>query len=153
MKAYSVDLRERIVRAVADGGAKSVIARRFAVSRATVKNYVRQLATTGTCVPRRRAPRRPLIGADQEVILVRRLTEANDATLAEHVAWWAREVGPRVSLATMSRAIHRVGWTYKKRRWVPANATRQPARPSAPRSPRWTPGGLSRSTRRPRRSA
>jgi transposase len=38
-----------------------------------------------------------------------------DATLAEHCAQWARDQGARMSVATMSRAIRRVGITLKKR--------------------------------------
>jgi transposase len=42
MKAYSIDLRERIVQAVDQGMTKARAARTFSVSLATVKNYVRQ---------------------------------------------------------------------------------------------------------------
>ena len=47
-----------------------------------------------------------------------------DATLAEHCARWEREQGVRVSAATMSRALRRLGWPLKKSRSTPASATR-----------------------------
>ena len=40
MKAYSIDLRERIVRAVEAGKAKSEVARLFDVNVSTVKRYL-----------------------------------------------------------------------------------------------------------------
>ena len=54
--------------------------------------------------------------------------EGNDeATLEHHCELWEREHGVRVSIATMSRAIRNklLGWTLKKRRWVPPSETRR----------------------------
>jgi hypothetical protein len=48
-----------------------------------------------------------------------------EATLEEHRELWEHERGVRVSVATMSRAIRRLGWTYKQRRWEPPSATRK----------------------------
>jgi transposase len=48
MRALSTDLRERIVRAVANGQPKQEAARRFGVSLASVKRYVTQQEQTGT---------------------------------------------------------------------------------------------------------
>lgn len=58
--------------------------------------------------------------------LWRQLEEHHEATLEEHRALWEEEYGVRVSVATMSRAIHRLGWTYKQRRWQPPSMTRRP---------------------------
>lgn len=43
MKAYSMDLREKIVESVKKGVPMSETARRFGVHRATVKRYCKQL--------------------------------------------------------------------------------------------------------------
>jgi transposase len=124
MKAYSTDLRERIVRAVERGMPKSQAARTFAVSLATVKNYVRQLHTTGSLAARP-IPGRPRgIPRAQDAALVAQLRATPDATLAELVARWQAAHRVVVSVATMSRAIKRVRWTRKKRLWVPLSATR-----------------------------
>src|SRR5215212_5883333 len=45
MKAYSLDLRLKIVEFVRRGASKSETARRFGVNRSTVKRYLKQLAT------------------------------------------------------------------------------------------------------------
>jgi transposase len=124
MKAYSIDLRERVVQAVGKGMTKSRAARTFSVSLATVKNYVRQVQTTGSLAPRP-IPGRPRdIPPAQDAALVAQLRSAQDATLDELRAAWETVSGVRVSAATMSRAIKRVRWTRKKRLWVPASASR-----------------------------
>ena len=124
MKAYSQDLRERIVRAVGQGMPKSQVARTFAVSLATVKNYVRQWHQTGS-LARKPIPGRPRgIPVAQDAVLVAQLRAQPDTTLAELVVRWAAVHGVAVSVATMSRAIKRVRWTRKKRLWVPRSGTR-----------------------------
>ncbi|MEO7020302.1 MAG: helix-turn-helix domain-containing protein [Ktedonobacteraceae bacterium] len=42
MKAYSTDLRERVVRAVDEGRSRGEIIEPFGVSRATIKRYLKQ---------------------------------------------------------------------------------------------------------------
>ena len=53
--------------------------------------------------------------------------EANDeATLERHCELWEEKWDVRVSIATMSRAIrNKLGWTLKKRRWVPPSETKR----------------------------
>ena len=71
---------------------------------------------------------RPRIGASggERRALWRQLEARPEATLEEHRRLWERERGVRVSVATMSRAIRRLGWTYKQRRWEPQSATSKP---------------------------
>jgi len=124
MKAYSIDLRERVVRAVERGMAKSQAARTFAVSLATVKNYVRLVHQTGSLAAKP-IPGRPRgIPRAQDAALVAQLRATPDASLEELVVAWKASQRVAVSVATMSRAIRRVRWTRKKRRWVPMSATR-----------------------------
>jgi transposase len=123
MKAYSIDLRERIVQAVEQGMTKSRAARTFSVSLATVKNYVRQLQQTGSLAPRPIPGRPREIPPEQDAALVAQLRAAHDATLDELRTAWETVTGVTVSIATLSRAIKRLKWTRKKRLWVPPNAT------------------------------
>src|SRR2546423_1312409 len=111
MQAYSHDLRARIVRAVEAGAPKAVVARRFSVSLSAVKAYVRRQQTAGSLAPAPvRSGRKAHIRPDQEPLLIAQLRAASDATLAEHVTRWATDQGVRLSVATMCRAIRRVGW-------------------------------------------
>ena len=123
MKAYSLDLRERIVQAVEGGMAQTVAARTFGVGVATVKRYLHRHAADDLA-PRTSSGRRRVIAADAEAALRTQLAAAPDATLAEQVDQWAREQGVTVSVTTMHRSIGRLGWTRKKRPSTPASATR-----------------------------
>ena len=58
MKPYSIDLRQKIVESVRRGVSKSETARRFGVSRSTVRRYLRQLDEEGALAPRK-APGSP----------------------------------------------------------------------------------------------
>jgi transposase len=125
MRAYSLDLRERIVRAVDTGQSQREAARRFGVGVSSVKRYLQQRHQRGTLQrrPIRGGVRR--IGREQEAILWARLEAEPEAILVEHCAWWEQTQGQRVSVATMARAIGRLGWTRKKDRWVPPSGTKR----------------------------
>jgi transposase len=114
MRAYSRDLRERIVRAVAEGQPMSVAARRFAVSPITVKRLLQRHAATGDVAPRPIPGAVRHLGPKAEAMLQSRLEAAPDATVLEHCAWWGEQSGQQVSETTMWRALRRLGWTHKK---------------------------------------
>jgi transposase len=147
MRAYSTDLKERLVRAVANGLPMREAARRFGVAVTTVKRAVVQQRETGS-LARKPIPGRPrAISREHEAILRTRLEAAPDATVLEHDAWWAEHQGQQLSEATMWRAVHRLGWTHKKRHWQRASATSRRAPPGARRWPSSTPSSSSLSTK------
>lgn len=123
MRAYSLDLRERIVAAVVAGTAPNVAAERFGIDRSTVYRYLRQQRHTGSLAPQPIPGRPRALPVEREPDLVRQLTLHPDATLAEQCDRWATQSGTRVSPATMSRMLARLGWTRKKGRWQPGNGT------------------------------
>ena len=131
MKTYSQDLRERMIAAVDRGIPRKEAVGAFGVSSATLKRWLRRRRETGPSAPKRRPGMRPRIDAAERLALWRQLEEHPEATLEEHRELWERERGVRVSVATMSRAIRRLGWTYKQRRWGPPSATSEPATPGA----------------------
>ena len=147
MRAYSTDLKERLVRAVAEGQPMREAARRFGVAVTTVKRAVVQQRETGSLErkPIPGGPRR--IGKEREAILQARLAAAPDATLEEHCAWWAEQQGQLLSEATMWRAMRRLGWTHKKRHWQPVSATRRRVAPGERPQPNSTRSGSSLSTK------
>jgi transposase len=114
MSGYSIDLRERIVAAVATGAPQTEVAERFGVSVTTVRRYRRLVEQTGTVQAGARRARSRLVG--DEAGLRAQLEARPDATLAEHCDAWAATHGARPSEATMCRAITRLRWTRKKRR-------------------------------------
>ena len=124
MRAYSLDLRARIIAAVEAGESQPAVARRFGVAVATIGNYRRLRRATGGLAPRPRPGGQPEIGPERYPQLRAQLQAAPDATLAQHCTLWAETEGQVVSVATMWRTTQRLGWTYKKKRWVPPSATR-----------------------------
>lgn len=125
MKAYSLDLRAKVLRAVEQGYPRNEIIKLLGVSRATIKRYLKQWRETGN-ISVRAIPGRPSKKfAPLQAGLVAQLEAHPDATLEMHCQIWEQAHGWGVSTTTMGRAIRRVGWTRKKRRWVPPNATKR----------------------------
>ena len=116
MKAYSEDLRERVMRAVEAGQPREEVAVRFEVAVPTIERWVRLKRATG------RLARRPVPGsvavktAGVPAALPERLATHADATLVEHCSWWREVSGWEVSTATMCRVLARAGWPRQKRR-------------------------------------
>jgi len=116
MKAYSEDLRHRIVRAVAGGMSQPEAARVFQVGERTVKRYWQQWRATGTLAPKSPPGAVPLIAPAQYPAVLAQLTATPDATLADHCAAWHEATGVKVSRSLWCRVERTVGWTRKKRR-------------------------------------
>ena len=116
MRAYSEDLRVRVVEAVDGGLARAEAARRFAVSVPTIKRWLRLRRETGALAPKPVPGPAPTKTVGLAAALPARLAERPDATLAEHCAWWRERSGRVASVSTMSRAIAAAGWTRKKSR-------------------------------------
>jgi transposase len=114
MKAYSRDLRERVLAAVDAGEPHHRVAARFRVSRATVTRLVRLRRQAGDIAPRPRPGQPARLGAALDAGLLPQLQARPDATLAEHCAAWERATGQAVSPSTLRRAVVRLGWTRKK---------------------------------------
>ena len=106
MRAYSMDLRERVVAAVDGGMPQEQAALTFRVSINTVGRYLARRRNIGSLAPtaQRHGPV-PEKKQQLQAWLPDRLAVAADGTLAEHVAAFAAEQGVVVSLASMSRAI------------------------------------------------
>src|SRR4051812_18611941 len=106
MRAYSMDLRERVVAAVDAGMRPAQAAARFDVSVRSVERYLARRRTTGSLAPsvQRHGPK-PEKKARVQAWLAARLDAAADATLAEHATAFAERPGVVVSTATMSRSL------------------------------------------------
>jgi transposase len=129
VRAYSSDLRARVLRAIDAGESRADIIRLFGISRATLKRYLKQRRETRTVVANAHPGRPPKKSAPLQAALREQLEQHDDATLSTHCQLWQQRSGETVSQSTMSRAIRRLGWTRKKRRWVLASATRKHEQP------------------------
>ena len=136
----SLDLRRRIIAAYQSGmtATYQATAAMFGVGRATVSRLLRRARETGDVLEKPRGGNNPRAVDDT---WLRAHAEAfPDATVAERVEAWALHCGRRVHPESMRGAMHRIGWTHKKRRPSRVSATRPESKRSAPssssRSPR-----------------
>jgi transposase len=117
MRAYSQDLRKRIIVAIEQGKTRKEVARLFNVSLSTVKRYIRQWRELGHLRPR------PISGRPSKKLallparLLAQLEASPHATLKEHCQQWEAQEGIKVSVTTMSRAIHLLMGKQKKQYW------------------------------------
>lgn len=88
MRAYSPDLRAKILAAVDAGMSKAQAARTFGVGEETIRRYARQRQETGSLDPRPHPGRPPLIRPEQREILRAQLIEHPAAILTEHCDLW-----------------------------------------------------------------
>jgi transposase len=116
MKHYPADFRDRLLRALDAGLERAAATRTFGVPDRTIRRWRQQQRERGTVAPRPRPGRRRQIGGADDAVLRAQVQSHPDATLAEHCAHWATAHGVVVSVATMSRAVHRLGLPLKKNR-------------------------------------
>ncbi len=127
MNAYSLDLRLKVLDAVDRGIPRRVVVGTFGVSMPTLERYLRRGRQTGEVAPKPSPGRTPSICATPEErnALWRQLEENDEATLERHRELWEQGGGVKVSISTMSRAVRKLGWTFKKSRWQPPSGTKR----------------------------
>ena len=130
-RPYSMDLRERAVRAVdVEGLSRRRAAARFGVGVSTVINWVRRVHETGSACPGRMGGHKPKkLAGEHRVWLVARCRE-RDFTLRGLVAELAAR-GLKVDYRSVWEFVRAEQLTYKKRRWSPASATAPTSRAAA----------------------
>jgi transposase len=119
MKAYSMDLRERVLEAVDEGQrTKWEISVLFKVSPAWIRRLLQRRRETGSITPKKRdytASGKVTEQVRQELTDLVRQTP--DATLAE----LQRRLGTPLSTATICRTLAKMGLPLKKSRCAPAS--------------------------------
>src|SRR4051794_10729582 len=121
MKAYSTDLRQRVVAAYdAREGTQEQVAARFSVSLSWVRKLLRQRRFTGSIDPKRHggAPA-PAFDTAADAKLGQAVRDGSDATLEE----LGRLAGVACSASAVYRALDRLGITRKKSRGGPPSRT------------------------------
>ena len=122
-RAYSDDLRERVVAAVLEGGLSCHRAAvRFDIAVSTAVNWVWRFRETGAVTPGQIGGHRPrTIQGDHEIWLAARLKE-RQFTLRGLVVELAGR-GLEADYWAVWRFVHEHGLTQKKRHWSPRNRT------------------------------
>lgn len=134
-KAYSVDLREKIVAAVERGMPKAQAARTFGVGATSVKRYVK-LAEEGKPLTPGKAPGKKGKLDGNAMRLLEEDLRARPAVTYEKRAQLLRELlGVRVSKSTICRTVARLGYARKKDRRAQRKEMNGSGRPGGRRQP------------------
>jgi|SRR5579863_5963339 len=128
-KPYSIDLRERVVGAVLQGGlSRHRAAAQFGVGVSTVVGWVRRFRQTGSVAPGQMGGHKPkAIAGEHHVFLARRIREGA-FTLRGLVAELAQR-GLKVDCRSVWNFVHAEKLSFKK------NRRRQRTRPARHRAP------------------
>jgi transposase len=114
MKGYSLDLRQRVVAAVARGMPRQDVATTFGVSLGTIKRLLAKQRVGADLGPNAPPGRARTITPDHYPTLQRQLDTHPDATFAQHAELWNAVHGTHLSQWTLGRTIRRLNWTRKK---------------------------------------
>jgi transposase len=109
-RAYSIDLRERVVKAFEASGDAEEVAVTFEVSRSWVHRMAQLKRETDSLAPRKQTKFRARVLADQEDRLRALVDATPDATLAELRA----QLPTTAALSTLWETLDRLGLTVKK---------------------------------------
>jgi transposase len=117
MKAYSLDLRERVMAAYEQGQHSiTQVAEQFQVGQTFVKKMLRQKRERGTVAPLAHGGgRQPSLTDKEHRLLRHRIKQQPDASLAELQEHLAARAGVTVSLPTIHRSLRDSGLSRKKR--------------------------------------
>ena len=134
-RPYSMDLRERLVRAVeSEGFSRRRAAARFGVAPSTAVNWLKRVADKGSVAPGQIGGHKPkTIVGPHRTWLVQRCQDA-DFTLRGLVHELA-ERGLKVDYRSVWEFVHAEGLSHKKRRWLRPSRT-GPMSPAAARNGR-----------------
>src|SRR5215213_2492777 len=123
MRAYSEDLRKKIVAAIERGMSKAQAARTFDVSLSSVKRYSRMASQRGSLEPRK-SPGRPRKADEKaQLLLEKDVKERPGATISQRRRFLEHLMGTTLSDSTVRRLMKRLGFSQKNGQWGRWNAT------------------------------
>ena len=123
MKAYSIDLREKIVAAVGRGMSKAQAARTFGVGATSVKRYVKLKEEGKPLTPDKAPAKKAKLDGNAMKLLEEDLKTRPALTYERRADLLYELLGVRVSKSTICRMVGRLGYTRKKDRWVQQKVT------------------------------
>jgi transposase len=124
MKAYSEDLRQKVVQAVQERGtSKSQAARLFGISLSSVKRYTKLASEGESLTPRKGGGRPPIADEATKKLLEEDVRTRPAATVEERRRFLMRFAGKTLSEPTLRRLLKRMGFSRKKGLWGRWNET------------------------------
>jgi transposase len=123
MRAYSEDLRTKIVAAIERGMSKAQAARTFSVSLSSVKQYSRTARKGGSLEPRK-SPGGPCKADEKARILLEKDVEERPATtISQRRRFLEHVTATTLSDSTVRRLMQRLGFSQKNGQWGRWNET------------------------------
>jgi transposase len=113
-KAYSLDLRERVVRFVEAGRSRHAAAAHFQVSVSFVVNLMKAYIASGRLAPKPSGGRRHAKLEPHRAFLLACVVTKNDITMPELSAELVAATGTKAEPASLSRWLIRNGYRFKK---------------------------------------
>ena len=123
MRAYSEDLRKKIVTAIERGMPKAQAARLFDVSLSSVKRYSRTARQGGSLEPRKSLGRPPKADQKARLLLEKDVEERPSATIGQRRRFLEHITGTTLSDSTVRRLMKRLGFSQKNGQWGRWNET------------------------------
>ncbi len=124
MRAYSEDLRKKIVQAIEQRGmSKSQAARLFGISLPSVKRYVRLAKQGESLAPRKGGGRPPKADEATKKLLEEDIRSRPAATVSERRQFLESFASKTMSEPTLRRLLKRMGFSRKKGVWGRWNET------------------------------
>lgn len=116
MKAYSIDLRQKIVDAYNEGNiSQRQLAKQFRVALSFIEKLLKQHRETGSIAPKVRTQQTPTKLNSEQLAVLQQLVEANnDATLEELREQLRQKTGVLIGRSTVDRMVKKLNLTVKK---------------------------------------
>jgi transposase len=116
MKAYSIEFREKIVKAYEQGDTSvRKVAQRFDVSKAFVQKILKHKQTTGHVQPKKPGGNLKSVLHSFTTKLIEMVEKHPDSTLSEYCEYWLDSYQQSVSPSMMCRELKKQNMTRKKR--------------------------------------
>jgi len=124
-KAYSEDLRLKVLAALDGGLTKTVAHRLFGISRSTIDDWLLQREVVGHVRPQSRVREGRVRALGDPVVFEAFARRHPSATLEQMSVSWEQETGRKLARNTFSLALRKLGWTRKKRACSTKSATKK----------------------------
>ena len=123
MRAYSEDLRKKIIAAIERGMSKAEAARTFDVSLSSVKRYARTVRQGGSLTPKKSPGRTRKVDEKAQALLKEDVKERPAATISQRRRFLEHITGRDLSDSTVRRLMKRLGFSQKNGLWGRWNET------------------------------
>ncbi len=116
MKAYSLDLRQKIIDTYSNGGiSQRQLAKRFRVTLSFIEKLLKRYREAGTIAPKVRTSQTPTKLSEEQLSVLSSIVKANnDATLNELRGQLEEQTGVLIGRSTLDRMLRFLNLSVKK---------------------------------------